>query len=89
MTEWLNPKGLTIATYIDAEAVVATVQDNGSGMPEAVQKHIFEPFYQPNNQTHNLDLSITRAVIERHNGTIEVESEPGQGTTFTIHLPRM
>ena len=65
------------------------VSDSGPGIAQEDMRHIFEPFYQPNNQTHNLDLSITRAVIERHNGTIEVESEPGQGTTFTIHLPRM
>ena len=64
------------------------ISDSGSGIAQEDMRHIFEPFYQPNNQPHNLDLSITRAVIERHNGTIEVESEPEQGTTFTIHLPR-
>ncbi len=65
------------------------VSDSGPGIAQEDMRHIFEPFFQPNNQPHNMDLSITRAVIERHNGTIEVESEPGQGTTFTIHLPRI
>ena len=63
------------------------VSDSGPGIAQEDMRHIFEPFYQPNDQPHNMDLSITRAVIERHNGTIEVESEAGQGTTFTIHLP--
>jgi signal transduction histidine kinase len=65
------------------------ISDSGPGIAQEDMRHIFEPFYQPNNQPHNMDLSITRAVIERHNGSIEVESEPGQGTTFTIHLPRL
>ena len=65
------------------------ISNSGPGIAQEDMRHIFEPFYQPNNQPHNMDLSITRAVIERHNGTIEVESEPGQGTTFTIHLPRI
>jgi len=84
------PEGGTLritsrAVGFDVQMIIS---DSGSGIAQEDMRHIFEPFYQPNNQPHNLDLSITRAVIERHNGTIEVESEPGQGTTFTIHLPR-
>ncbi len=64
------------------------VSDSGHGIAKEDLQHIFDPFYQASHQAYGMDLSIVRAVIERHNGTIEVESEPEEGTTFTIHLPK-
>lgn len=64
------------------------VNDTGKGISQEDMRHIFDPFYETTGHAYGLDLSITYAVIERHKGTIEVESVPGQGTTFTIHLPR-
>lgn len=62
--------------------------DNGPGLTPDELRHIFEPSFEVDGESAGIDLSITRAVIERHNGTIEVESQSEHGTTFTIHLPR-
>ena len=84
------PEGGTLR--ITSRAVGAQVQiiisDTGQGISKKDLQHIFDPFYETDQQAYGLDLSITQAVIERHKGAIEVESEPGQGTTFTIHLPQ-
>jgi signal transduction histidine kinase/DNA-binding response OmpR family regulator len=67
------------------------ITDTGPGLSPEDVRHIFDPFYstdQPLAKGRGLDLSITQAIIERHRGTIEVESQLGQGATFTIQLPR-
>jgi signal transduction histidine kinase/DNA-binding response OmpR family regulator len=64
------------------------VSDTGRGISQEDMRHIFDPFYETNEYNYGLGLSIAHAVIGRHSGKIEVESEPGQGTTFTIHLPQ-
>jgi two-component system cell cycle sensor histidine kinase/response regulator CckA len=66
-----------------------TVADNGCGMDTTVINHIFEPFYttkSPNKGT-GLGLSTVKEIIETNHGYIEVQSKPGQGSTFTIFLP--
>lgn len=66
------------------------VGDNGPGMPESVAKHIFEPFFTTKDvgQGTGLGLSVSYFIItEHHHGTIEVDSQPGKGTTFIIKLP--
>ena len=69
-----------------AQLVVA---DTGSGIPSDALPHIFEPFFttKPLGQGTGLGLAIVQNVVERHGGSIDVRSEPGKGTTFTIHLP--
>lgn len=63
------------------------VRDDGAGMqPEQLQK-IFNPFFTSKTKGYGLGLFIVHNVVEEHGGTIEVESEPGQGTTFIIQLP--
>ena len=65
------------------------ITDNGGGMTEETQKRLFEPFYTTKCAGNSgLGLSITRQIIERHGGTIRVESERAKGTTFTVSLPR-
>lgn len=64
------------------------VSDTGQGISPEDLRHIFDPFYETNEHAYGLDLSMTNAIIGRHGGKIEVESELGQGTTFTIHLPQ-
>lgn len=75
----------------DAQAVVITIRDEGLGIPEADQKHLFEPFHRAENvgtiPGTGLGLSIIKQVVEAHSGTIEFESQPEQGTTFRITLP--
>jgi signal transduction histidine kinase len=72
-----------------SETVEVSVQDNGIGISKEDQAHIFEPFFTTKKEGHGvgLGLSTVYGIIEGHKGTIHVESEPGQGTTFTIHLP--
>lgn len=67
---------------------VVQVVDSGTGIPEAAQRRIFEPFYTTKGQGEGsgLGLSISREILEHHQGTIEVESRPGR-TAFTVTLP--
>lgn len=71
--------------------VMLRVVDQGMGMTEDDLPHIFEPFYRPEHVQHiqgtGLGLSIVKDCVERHRGRVHVESQLGQGTTFTIELP--
>ena len=71
------------------DGVAFSVSDTGEGIsPEEVQ-FIFEPLYTTQPQGFGLGLAIAQRVVEMHGGYIEVESDPGQGATFTIFLPRV
>jgi two-component system NtrC family sensor kinase len=74
----------------DNEGVVLTFADTGPGIPAYIRDRIFEPFFttKPVGKGTGLGLSIVYSVIQRHGGTIEVDSRPGVGTTFTIRLPQ-
>ncbi len=73
----------------DEPQIEIKVRDNGTGIPPDVLPHIFEPFMTTKEHGHGtgLGLAIARGIMERHNGRIEVESELGRGTTFTLTLP--
>ena len=65
------------------------VRDDGAGIPPDLLTKIFEPFFTTKDGTHGvgLGLAISRGIVERHRGRIEVQSELGKGTIFTITLP--
>ena len=72
------------------QQVQIQVSDNGMGMSEAVQQKIFQPFFttKPTGEGTGLGLSLSHDIIAQgHGGTLAVESQPGQGTTFLISLP--
>lgn len=70
------------------------VRDNGVGIPKAYQDRIFEPFFRvPEGDLHGvkgngLGLSYVKQVVVQHNGTVNVKSQPGEGTLFTLTIPK-
>ena len=90
-----TPSGGTItlgATQVNGAAQLS-ISDTGGGIAPEHLPHVFERFYKVDSSRaaestgSGLGLSITKAIVERHDGTIRVTSQPGQ-TTFTIHLPQ-
>ncbi|TAF80463.1 MAG: histidine kinase [Runella slithyformis] len=81
---------VTISTHQSENQIVIKIKDNGIGMNEATKAKIFQPFFttKPTGQGTGLGLSLAYDIITKgHGGTIEVESEEGQGTTFIVKLP--
>ncbi|MDP1880933.1 MAG: ATP-binding protein [Parachlamydiaceae bacterium] len=87
------PAQITVTLDEALEEVYIKIQDKGIGIPEVDQEHIFDRFYTV-DKAHSqkmggsgLGLSIVKTIIEKHFGTIHLESELGKGTTFIIRLP--
>jgi GAF domain-containing protein/CheY-like chemotaxis protein len=85
------PEGgtLTLSTALVDGRIEIAVADSGVGMPLEVREKVFDPFFTTKGpQGTGLGLSMTYGIISRHGGSIAVESEPGQGSTFRLSLPR-
>ena len=66
-----------------------SVRDSGNGIPDGVRAQLFEPFFSTKGDLGNgLGLYISKEIMDRHHGRIDVDSAPGQGTTMTLWLPR-
>jgi PAS domain S-box-containing protein len=79
---------LTISTFVqDENRVAVRFTDTGCGIEPQHIDRIFEPFYTTKINGTGLGLSISYSIIEQHGGKIAVESEPGEGATFTVTLP--
>jgi two-component system, sensor histidine kinase FlrB len=78
---------LELETQRAGRTAILRVRDNGSGIPPALRTRVFEPFFTTRAQGTGLGLAVVRSVVEAHRGTIELESEPGQGCTFNVTLP--
>ena len=72
-----------------ADELVIAIEDTGVGIQRSDQSKIFEPFYttKPPGRGTGLGLSICYGIVADHRGRIEVESVPGLGTAFRVHLP--
>jgi signal transduction histidine kinase len=82
---------LTIQTWSEEQWVLCSIRDNGPGIPPEVRDSIFEPFFTTKEAGVGTGLGLSIAwdiIVNRHKGTIAVESEIGKGTCFTIKLPR-
>jgi len=73
----------------DDDTVAVRIADSGEGMPPERLAHLFEPYRTSKEHGTGLGLMITRRIVVDHGGTIDVESEAGRGTAFTVRLPRL
>jgi PAS domain S-box-containing protein len=79
---------LTVRTFSGAGGGVGIeVRDTGTGISPSHLKKIFDPFFTTKSEGTGLGLSISHKIVENHGATIDVESEEGCGSTFTVHLP--
>jgi PAS domain S-box-containing protein len=85
------PEGgtLTVVVLTDGGTAVLSVADDGIGMDDATRAQIFEPFFttKPLAESSGLGLSTVHGIVGQSGGSVQVESEPGRGTTFTVRLP--
>ncbi|WP_239014643.1 sensor histidine kinase [Archangium violaceum] len=78
-----------VSTLSRSSEVLVRVRDNGVGMPAEVRDKLFQPFFttKPVGEGTGLGLAVAYGIITGHGGRIEVESEPGRGSCFTVRLP--
>ena len=84
-----NGGEVRVRTRREGHSAVVSVSDTGHGIAPEHLKHVFDPFFttKPVGEGTGLGLSVSHSIIERHGGTVKVESHPGKGTTFTVCLP--
>ena len=82
---WLRLRSLP-----EQQEVLLQVEDDGNGIPPDVLPRLFEPFFTTKERGRGvgLGLAVSRSIVERHSGRIDVESVPGRGTIFSVTLPR-
>ena len=77
-----------IKTYVEEDSATVEIKDTGCGIPEEILPFIFDSFFTTKGPgSTGLGLNITRRIIEEYNGKIEVESNPGMGSTFKVFIP--
>ena len=90
--KYSNPGGkVAVALYRTGKGISVQVEDKGIGMPEDVQRHVFDKFYQGDTarkaQGNGLGLTLVQRIVSQHGGTVSVKSEVGAGSVFTVRLP--
>lgn len=78
---------VTLAAEATASEVRIRVEDTGRGIPYHLQAHVFDRFVRRERGGPGVGLALVKALVELHGGWAEVESEPGKGATFILHLP--
>jgi signal transduction histidine kinase len=84
---------VTVRAGQDSGAFWFQVEDSGIGIPAAEQESVFQPFFRSAGHTRfpqgmGLGLHIAREIVAAHGGSLTLSSRPGEGTTFTVRLPR-
>lgn len=88
--EAIGPKAngeITVGSYIEDNQFVVYVQDNGVGIPEDVKAKLFTPFFTSKNKGIGFGLTSTQSILAEHRALVDVKSEQGKGTTFSIGFP--
>lgn len=79
-----------VSTQETRERVIVCITDTGTGMTPDVKQRLFDPFFTTKGKAGTgMGLAVSFGIIRRHEGSIEVDSEPGRGTTFKISLPKV
>lgn len=79
---------VTVSADVDAQSFVrVAVEDSGCGIPKEARGRVFNPFFSTKENGTGLGLSVTRRIVEDHGGSLQLESEPGVGTRFTMRFP--
>jgi len=86
-TGMLNVGRLTISAFSLGDMIKIDVQDMGMGIPPENMKKLFEPLFTTKTKGIGLGLAVSRKLTEANGGRIEVQSEPGKGSTFSVYLP--
>jgi two-component system response regulator AtoC len=86
------PSGLSLRVedsraVVEDDMVEIQISDTGLGIPSEILPRIFDPFFTTKEQGSGLGLSVTYGIVREHGGTINVDSRPGEGSTFIIQLP--
>jgi signal transduction histidine kinase len=92
-----TPRGGRVAVRLSDEGSEARleVRDTGIGMPADVMTHVFERFYRADPSRSStargagLGLSLVKWIVDRHDGSIDVDSQPGRGSVFTVHIKKI
>ncbi len=82
---------ICLSTHHEDSHLYFTIKDNGVGMTEKIRKDIFEPFFTTKSKEEGtgLGLWVTHSIVQTHGGIIEVDSQSGKGTSFTVSLPML
>ena len=86
-------KKIIVSSHTENQSLIISVKDFGMGIKKEERDKVFERFYRGGNELtrtvkgSGLGLTLVKQIVEAHNGTVQVESEPGQGSTFSIRLP--
>ncbi len=82
---------VSLSTHRESEGARVEVRDTGTGLTPEVRRNLFQPFFttKPHGEGIGLGLAVAHGIVSSHGGRIEVESQPGQGACFTVHLPRV
>jgi two-component system sensor histidine kinase HydH len=88
LTASSDDTNITLSCESDARNVYITVTDTGAGMNREEREQMFDPFFTTRKAGTGLGLAVSHQIVEQHNGTFEVKSRPGKGTSITLTLPR-